>query len=86
MKQVILFHFEGCPFCRAARGWVDELLLENPDFAKIDIQRIDEKLSPEIARQYPYWYVPTFFVDGVKAHEGVCTKAIVERVLRSALD
>ena len=33
-----------------------------------------------------YYYVPTFYVGGVKAHEGAASKDIVERVLRSALE
>ena len=33
-----------------------------------------------------YYYVPTFYVGGVKAHEGAASKDIVEKVLRSALE
>ena len=85
MKKVILFHFASCPYCRATEGWINELTQEYPELAAVDIERVDEKLHPEIAEKYPYWYVPTFFVNGEKVHEGACSKAIVERVLRSAL-
>ena len=85
MKKVMLFHFAGCPYCRAAEGWIQELTASNPELASIQIERIDERLNPKLADQYDYWYVPTFYVDGVKVHEGACSKAIVEEVLRSAL-
>lgn len=86
MKKVTLFHFQSCPYCRAARNWLDELAHENPDLAKVEVERIDENLCPDIACQYDYWYVPTFYVDGVKVHEGACSKEVVEQVLRSALE
>ena len=85
MKKVILFHFQSCPYCRAARNWLDELAREDPALACVEVERIDENLCPDIARRYDYWYVPTFYVDGVKVHEGACDKRTVERVLRSAL-
>ena len=39
----------------------------------------------ELADSLDYWYVPTYFVDGVKLLEGVPTKEKVEAVLRAAL-
>lgn len=30
---------------------------------------IEETQHPDIADQYDYYYVPTFYVDGVKVHE-----------------
>lgn len=86
MKKVILFHFQSCPYCRDARNWIDELMREDPALAQVEVERIDENLCPDIARQYDYWYVPTFYVNGVKAHEGACDKKTVARVLHSALD
>ncbi len=85
MKHVKLFHFEACPYCREARAWLKELQQEQPELAQVSVEMIDEKLEPEKIKGYSYWYVPTFFVDDVKAHEGVASKEIVERVLRSAL-
>lgn len=85
MKKVILFHFQSCPYCREARNWLDELAREQPELSCVEVERIDENLCPQIARQYDYWFVPTFYVDGIKMHEGACDKKTVERVLRSAL-
>ena len=85
MKKVLLFHFESCPFCRFARRWVREAMEEEPALQAVEIELIDEQLCPGIARQYDYWYVPTFYVDGEKMHEGVCTKQKVVEILRKAL-
>ncbi len=84
-KKLQLFHFEGCPYCKATRRWIESVKREHPELASVDIEMIDEKLHPEIAEQYDYYYVPTFFLDGRKVHEGPCKKEIVERVLRDAL-
>ena len=46
---------------------------------------IDEQLHPEVTKTYSYYYVPTYYVDGVKAHEGVPTKEIVREVFEKAL-
>lgn len=85
MKHVKLFHFESCPYCREAIRWMRELQQEHPELKQVQVEMIDEKLEPEKIAGYQYWYVPTFFVDDVKAHEGVASKEIVEQVLRSAL-
>ena len=82
MTKMQMFHFAACPYCREATRWMDELRREYPELRDVHVERIDEKLHPEIAEQYDYWYVPTFFVDGKKVHEGACTREIVERVLR----
>ena len=86
MKKVLLFHFTGCPFCRAAENYIREVTAEHPELAAVEIERIDENRNRAVADRYDYWYVPTFYVDGVKAHEGACSKKIVENVLRSAMD
>ena len=49
------------------------------------IEEIEEQEQKELADSLDYWYVPTYFVDGVKLLEGVPTKEKVENVLRAAL-
>ena len=85
MKKIRLFFFESCPYCRKAIGWLEELMAENPEYAKLEIERIDEKLDPETADKFDYYYVPTFFVGDEKLHEGAATKEKVRDVLESAL-
>lgn len=86
MKKIILFHFESCPFCRFARRWVREALDENPALQTVEIEMIDEQRNPAVANRYDYWYVPCFYVDGKKVHEGACTKRKVVKILESAAE
>ena len=40
----------------------------------------------DLADTFDYYYVPTFYVDGVKVHEGGIYAEEVEKILRSALE
>ena len=46
---------------------------------------VDELEQPEVAQAYDYYYVPTYFIDGVKVHEGPVTQQDVEKVFAQAL-
>jgi thioredoxin 1 len=86
MKPVQLFILKSCPYCRSALAWMDELKKENPHYASIDINIIDEGEHPEIADNYDYYYVPTYYIDGTKVHEGAASKEIVKSVFDKALE
>ena len=85
MKKVTAFYMEGCPHCRKAFKIIDELKLNNPKYSNIEIEYIDENKEVKIASTYDYYYVPTFYVDGVKIHEGVPTEEKIEKVLKEAI-
>lgn len=85
MKQVLYFYMDGCPFCRQTDRWLTELEREHPEYGNVEIRRVEERREREYARGFDYYFVPTFYVDGVKLHEGVATKSIVESVYRKAL-
>jgi glutaredoxin len=85
MKKIKLFYIEGCPHCRKAFRILDELKANNPEYSKIDVEYIDENKDVVSANLYDYYYVPTFFVDDVKMHEGVPTEEKIERVLKEAI-
>lgn len=65
MKEVKLFILENCPFCKKALK-----LLSQYDLGDINIQMIDERKEAELASQYDYYYVPTFYLNEEKIHEG----------------
>ena len=69
MKKVIAFYLEGCPYCRQAREAVKELSGGNEEYSSVKIEWVEENQHPEISSQYDYYYVPSFFVDGVKVYE-----------------
>lgn len=85
MKKVTAFYMEGCPHCRKAFKIVDELKLKNPQYSNIEIEYIDENKEVKIASTHDYYYVPTFYVNDVKIHEGVPTEEKIENVLKEAI-
>ena len=86
MKPVTMFITDWCPYCKQAIPWIDELKKENPKYADIDVNIIDEELQPEISKTYDYYYVPTFYVDKVKINEDAASKDIVRQVLDRAIE
>lgn len=85
MADVIMMMFEGCPYCRQARNWMKELVEENPEYAGVRIEMHDEKKEPAFADSLDYYYVPTYYVNGVKVHEGAATKEKIRAVYEKAL-
>jgi len=85
MKEVKMFMFEGCPHCKRAREMMAEIFAEHPEYARIPLTIIDERKNPEIADQYDYHYVPTFYVSSEKIMEGVPSREAIEKVFAKAL-
>lgn len=85
MKQITMFVTSWCPHCRKAHNFVDELYKENPAYKNLNLKIIDEEKHPEIAKKYDYYYVPTFFVDSDKIHEGVPNKEAIKNVFELAM-
>ncbi len=84
MKEVTMFVLAACPYCKKALNWMDELFAAHPEYRDIPLSMIDEAKQPEIAEQYDYYYVPTFYVGGEKVHEGAATAQIVKQVFDAA--
>ena len=85
MKPVKLFYLKNCPFCRKALRYIDEVKAAHPELAAVGIELIEESEQPAVADDYDYYYVPTFYVDGVKVHEGGIYPDEVEAILRKAM-
>lgn len=86
MKPVKLFYLKSCPFCKKALRYIDEARAAHPELAAVEIEMIEESEQSDVADTYDYYYVPTFYVDGVKVHEGGIYPDEVEAVLRKALE
>ncbi len=86
MKRVKLFYLKNCPFCKKALRYIEELKAEHAELAAVDIEMLEESELPDVADKFDYYYVPTFYVDGVKEHEGGIYPEEVERILRKALE
>ncbi len=85
MKPIIMFETSWCPHCRQAHKFMDELMHENPKYKELDIQVIDEELQPEIAKKFNYYYVPTYYLESEKIHEGVPNKDVIHTLFENAL-
>lgn len=80
-----MFVTEWCPYCKKALTWMENIKKQNPEYSGIEVKIIDEELQPDIAKQYTYYYVPTYYIDGVKVHEGVASKDIISDIFEKAL-
>ena len=65
MKSLTMFYLDDCGYCAKARRALEELYAEKPEYREIPIHMIEESMEPELADQYDYYAVPSFF-DGKK--------------------
>lgn len=87
MKPVKLFYLRSCPFCKKALRYIDEARAAHPELAAVGIELIEESEQPAECRRVRLTITcPTFYVDGVKVHEGGIYPEEVEKILRSALE
>lgn len=91
MKTITMFYLSDCGYCDRAFRALDELYAENPYYREIPIEKIEESEHPDIADQYDYYAVPSFF-DGkeklFEAHLFMSYESIkdaVQKVLDHAL-
>lgn len=86
MKKIMIFYQERCPFCKRAFNYIEELKKENSKYSEIPIELIEETLQPDFADTFDYYYVPTFYVDGEKVHEGGIKKDEVKAIFNAAIE
>lgn len=84
MKTVKIFYLKNCPFCKKAFRYIDELKKQDA-YKDIELELIEESEQPELADRYDYYYVPTFYIEGEKIHEGGIFPNEVEELLKKAL-
>ena len=77
-----IFYLKNCPYCKKAQNYLD---IHRPDFPNIMIQMIEESEQAELANQYDYYYVPTFYVDEKKICEGILQEKDILEVLNQAV-
>ena len=41
MQKVTMFTMAGCPYCRAAHRWMEELMQEYPEYNDIELEMLD---------------------------------------------
>lgn len=85
MKKVTLFYLENCPHCKKAFKMIEVLKANRPEYANIQIELIEESKNVHIANAHDYYYVPAFYVDGAKLHEGIPSLDKIETVLKAVI-
>lgn len=85
MKDITYFYLQGCPHCIRADQFLQQLMEEKQEYKQIKINRIEESKNAAVASLYDYFYVPCFYVDGQKEHEGTVSLDQVKHVLEIAL-
>jgi glutaredoxin len=84
MQPLTLFYLKFCPYCVKVNTYIEELMLEER-YKDIQINRINEGKDAEIANQYDYYLVPTFYLGQTKLFEGAMTLEDVRHVFETAL-
>ncbi len=85
MKDVLMFMTDWCPYCKKASQMIDQLRKENPEYQNVEIVMIDEDKDRKYADTFDYYRVPTFYVDGVKVHEGAADMECIRKVFSKAV-
>lgn len=85
MKNIVMFITSWCPHCHMASDFQNKLLAQHPEWRDIPLTVVDEERDTPPDGHYDYYYVPTYYVGGVKVHEGHAEREDVERVFRAAL-
>lgn len=86
MKKITMFYLERCPHCKNAERMINDLIEKNPKYKNIEIEKIEERKNAKIASTYDYYYVPTFYINGEKIHEGIPSLEKIENVFKRALE
>ena len=85
MKEVLYMLLPDCPYCHQANRILENLYAQDERYRAVPIRRVDESAEVEFANSLDYYYVPCFYVDGVKRMEGVPSEEKVRAVLEEAL-
>ena len=69
MKKVTCFYIETCPYCKQGKKALADLIEENPEYGKVEIDWIEENEHPEIIESYDYYATPCMFIGQEKLYE-----------------
>ena len=82
--ELTMFFLVGFPFCQEARRLIERVLEETPEYKAVKINYIDERIEKELTDRYDYRYVPAFYANEKKLHEGAVDIKKVRKVFESA--
>lgn len=67
--KIDLFYLTTCPYCINAWKALDELKQEDPAYAQVEVNAIEESGVAEFPAWADYYYVPTVFFNQKKLYE-----------------
>jgi len=82
MKKLRMFIQQQCPYCKAALRNLS-FLMQEAIFSDIELETIDELIEGTLAASYDYHYVPTFYYQERKLHEGAVSKEELREILEA---
>lgn len=69
MKKVTAFYLTECPYCKQAKQVLADLIQENPEYGKVEVDWIEESEHMDVADQYDYYATPSMFIGKEKLYE-----------------
>ena len=79
-----MFEMKTCPYCAEARRLIALFLEKNPCYREVKINYIDEESERALANSHDYYFVPAFYVNSKKMHEGPIDMGKVKKVFEAA--
>ena len=79
--KVTVFYLQNCPYCKKAFRIWEEIKSEGK-YSGIELELHEEREEAELANSFDYYYVPCFYYNNDKLHEG----AIDEVAMRAMFD
>ncbi len=55
MKEIQLFILKGCPHCKLALAYQQELLAERPQWREVPLRIVDERAEADYADSFDYY-------------------------------
>ena len=68
-KKITFFYMDGCPYCGNADRAIGELMMEKPEYAWIQIEKINVNDPQAELAGYDFYYVPSMFIGKEKIYE-----------------
>ena len=84
MRKLMIFIQKNCPYCKAALRGIEELQKEEI-YQEIEITLIDELVESEYADTFDYFYVPTFYYQDRKIHEGAINDIELKQIFDNVI-
>ncbi len=72
-------------YCKKAMTILEALLIENPQYRKIEFIVLDENKDIEKIKKFDYMLAPAFFIGNRIAFCGMPTKSGIDNVFKRAL-